>query len=473
MGEAGVHSLKGVISMGFTHSIARWIFNVGYHDFSEDVKQSAKRCILDTIGVALAGSKTDVSNIIREYVLHESCVGKSLIWGTGVRTSPGLAALANGTMIHALDFDETNYSSIAHPSAVVLPAVLAAAEVLKCNGEDFLSSFIVGYEVTCKLGRAVNPKAYEKGWWTTSMLGTIGAAAAAANLLRLNQEQTEWALGLAIGQASGIRANNGTLAKPFQAGRAAQNGVLSAQLAQEGLTASSTVFEKAAGFFDVCVGGIYQDVTELLGLPYDLVDPGVVFKQYPSCSASHAAVDALLGIISDRHLSWEHVISITCEVTPLVGMSLVYDSPTKPDEARFSMPFCIAAGLKERQLLPYCFDEDFLRDPVIRGLMKKVSMKVSPTHSTGEQGVFLKGPEAARVTIETDGKEVFSETVQYARGGIQDPLSWDDLVDKFRHCASSILEGSTIDQIVERVLRIESLNHASELVKLLQASPDL
>jgi 2-methylcitrate dehydratase PrpD len=454
--------------MGFTHSIAQWILNIGYHDFSEDVKQSAKRCILDTIGVALAGSMTDVSNIIREYVLHESCVGKSLIWGTGVRTSPGLAALANGTMVHALDFDETNYSSIAHPSAVVLPAVLAAAEALNCNGKDFLSSFIVGYEVTCKLGRAVNPKAYEKGWWTTSALGTIGAAAAVGRLLGLNQEQTEWALGLAIGQASGVRANNGTLAKPFQAGRAAQSGVLSAELARKGLTASSIAFEKPAGFFDVCVDGDYYDVAELLGRPFDLVNPGVAFKQYPSCSASHAAVDALLGMVSEYDLSWTDVISVTCEVTPLVGISLVYDSPTMPDEARFSMPFCIAAAIKEKQLLPYCFAQDYLKDSVIIELMKKVTMKVVPNCSIGEKGFSLEGPEASRVIIETRGKKLLSKTVQHAKGGTQNPLSLDEIYDKFCRCTESIIPDQKIDQIKRAVFGIESFTHAGELVGLLE-----
>jgi 2-methylcitrate dehydratase PrpD len=447
--------------MGFTHSIAQWVQDTGYHDLPEDVTQSAKRCILDTIGVALAGSRAEVSSIVREYVLHESCFGNSLIWGSGVRTSPGSAALANGTMAHALDFDETNYSSIAHPSAVVAPAVLAVAEAVNATGEDFLVSFIVGYEVTSKLGRAVNPTAYEKGWWTTSALGTIGAAAAVARLLGLSQEQTEWALGLAIGQASGVRANNGTLAKPFQAGRAAQNGVLSAQLAQKGLTASSMAFEKPAGFFDVCVDGNYKDVAEVLGHPFDLVDPGVSFKQYPSCSASHAAVDALLGMISEYELSWKEIASVTCEVTPLVNISLVYDSPTTPDEARFSMPFCIAAAIKEKQLLPSCFTQDYLRDSVIRELMKKVTMKVA-----GE-AISLEGPEAAKVTVETTEKQIFSRTVQHARGGTQDPLSEDELFVKFQRCAEYVLKGRRIDAIKEAVLGIESLTNISELARLL------
>lgn len=464
----GGNSLKGVILMGFTHSIARWILNTGYHDFSEDVKLSAKRCILDTIGVALAGSRAEASNIIMEYALHESAVGKSLIWGSGIRTSPGLAALTNGTMAHALDFDETNYSSIAHPSAVILPAVLAAAEVLNCTGEEFLSSFIVGYEVTSKLGRAVNPKAYEKGWWTTSALGTIGATTAVGHLWGLNQQQTEWALGLAIGQASGVRANNGTLAKPFQAGRAAQNGVLSAQLAQRGLTASPAAFEKTAGFFDVCVDGHYIDVTEVLGHPFDLVEPGVSFKQYPSCSASHAAVDALLGMISEHDLSWKDIASVICEVTPLVNMSLVYDSPAMPDEARFSMPFCIAAALKERQLPPSCFTQDYLKDSAVRGLMKKVTMTVAPNVSNGGQSFPLEGPEAARVIIETKGRQIFSKTVQHAKGGTENPLSWDELVNKFQHCVEPFFAGQEIDQIKEAVFGIESLTHVIELVRLLE-----
>ena len=168
--------------------------------------------------------------------------------------------------------------------------------------------------------------------------------------------------------------------------------------------------------FDVCVDGNYKDVAELLGHPFDLVHPGVVFKQYPSCSASHAAVDALLGMISEHALSLQDIASITCEVTPLVNMSLVYDSPATPDEARFSMPFCIAAALKEKQLLPSCFTQDYLKDPVISELMKKVTMKVASDVSVGERGFSLEGPEAARVTIETKDKQILSKTVQHAKG---------------------------------------------------------
>jgi 2-methylcitrate dehydratase PrpD len=454
--------------MGFTRSVAEWILNSGYQNVSDDVKQNAKKCILDTIGVALAGSKTEVSKIIIEYAGCESGVGKSLIWGSGIRVSSGLAALANGTMAHALDFDETNYSSIAHPSAVVIPAIFAIAEILNTTGKNFLSSFITGYEITCKLGRAVNPMAYEKGWWTTSALGTIGAAAAVAHLWNFNQQQIEWALGLAVGQASGVRANNGTLAKPFQAGRAAQNGILSAELARKGISASSMAFEKPAGFFDVCVGGDYNDVAALLGSPFDLVDPGVTFKQYPSCSASHAAVDALLGMVSDYHLTWTDIASVTCEVTPLVHISLVYDSPTTPDEARFSMPYCIAVALKEECLLPHCFTEEYLKDRDIRDIMKRITMKVVSDVSTAEQGISFSGLEAARVTIETRHKHIFSRTIQHAKGGTENPLSWDDLVKKFRDCTETIFTSLIIDQIIESVLNIDSLPSVRDLGRVLQ-----
>ncbi len=263
--------------------------------------------------------------------------------------------------------------------------------------------------------------------------------------------------------SSGVRANNGTMAKPLQAGRAAQNGIASAQLAKQGLRASVAALEAPAGFFDVCAERKYREVTELLGQPFDLIDPGAVFKQYPSCSASHAAVDALLEILAEQNLSCQDIVSVTCKVTPLVHISLPYRFPATPDEARFSMPFCIAAALKDKQLLPNAFTMEYVNDPILLELMKKVRLLVA------DESTNLKGPEAANVVIETETKQFFSKTVQYAKGAPQNPLGEDKLAEKFRRCAERAFRSRRIDAIKEAVLNVESLTSIQDLAKLLAA----
>jgi 2-methylcitrate dehydratase PrpD len=457
--------------MRLTRSLASWAMSTELHKLPKEATLIAKECILDTLGVAIAGSTTKVAKLVQEYAFQESCKPLSLIWGTARHTTPSTAALVNGTMSHALDYDETNYSAIGHPSSVIVPASLAVAEVVHSSGKEFLACFILGYEVMCKLGAAINPKTYPNGWWSTSVLGVVGAAVATSRLLGLTQNEIEWSLGLAVSQASGIRGNIGTLAKPFQAGRAAQSGVISAQLAKRGLTASNSIFEKSGRFLRLFGDEDQKNFIESLGKPFDLVDPGVAFKQYPTCSAAHSAVDAVIDLSREHDLAWENISSVFCEVTPLVMMSLIYDFPSTSDEARFSMPFCVAAALKERELPSWCFTEEYMCRPVIIESMKKVSMKVMPELSLGEGDFSLDAPESARVTIHSKDGRVYSKMVKNAKGGKENPLSLEELRNKFRSCTRSILPLENIKRCEDLVLEIEALDDINNLLELLRC-PD-
>jgi 2-methylcitrate dehydratase PrpD len=454
--------------MSLSKRLAIWALQTGFDDFPKEVVNTAKQCFLDTIGVALIASNSEAVQCVSRYALQEGGEPAALIWATGKRTSPALAALVNGTMAHAIDFDETNYSTIAHPSAVLIPAAMAMAELVNASGEELLSAFIVGHEIMCKLGLATNPWLYEKGWWSTSVFGVIGAAIVAARLLKLNRQQTQWALGLAVAQASGIHANIGSYAKPFKAGQAAQSGVVSALLAKQGLTSSDEIFEKKGGFFSVYVDDRYRSFTGLLGKPYDLLDPGVAFKQYPSCSGTHAAVDAAIHLARTHDLCWTKVSSVRCEVTPLVKMCLSYDSPLTTDQARFSMPFCIAVALQERDLAPQHFTDSRLQRDDIRACMLRVHMEVTPEFSGGKQGFCPDAPEATRVIIHTEAGATYSKLVRNARGTVQNPLSPENLVAKFRRCAGGVLSGERIDLCEKLSLTLESIEDIKALVRTLE-----
>jgi len=207
----------------------------------------AARAFLDTVGVILAGVPEEASRIVRDVVAEEHGAGATVI-GTTMLASPSNAALANGTAAHALDFDDMCFVSLAHPSAPLVPACIAAAEPVAASGRAVLDAYFIGFEIEARLGRVMNPRHYERGWHCTSTLGTIGAAAACGRLLGLDASAAARALAIAASEASGLKENFGTMVKPLHAGLAARNGVLAALLAKRGMTASAQALDGAQGF---------------------------------------------------------------------------------------------------------------------------------------------------------------------------------------------------------------------------------
>ena len=257
-----------------------------------EVRHAAKRCIVDLVGVAIAAVPNPMSRLVLDHARGIYASGVATVLGTPVRLSPVGAALVNGTSGHALDFDDTSYTGIMHGSTVVLPAALAAAEESAADGRRLLEAFIVGSEVTYAVALTCTTAHYFKGWWSTATCGAFGAAAAAAKALGLSVEQTTSALALAGAQASGPKVAFGTDAKPFLAGRAAAIGVEAALLAGKGLIGPPDIFEDPRGFLELLNDGRAEPgAIDDLGHMWRLVDPGIFFKQYPVCSAAHAAAE--------------------------------------------------------------------------------------------------------------------------------------------------------------------------------------
>jgi len=455
-----------------TKDLAQWAIQLNYQDLHPKVVTMAKYCILDTIGSALAGADTPVAKIVREFALEGACQGKASVWASHNQTRADLAALVNGTMAHALDFDETNYSSIAHPSSVVLPAVLSQAQYDTCSGQELLTAFVIGYEITGKLGAAVNPETYLKGWWTTSLLGTIGAAAAVARLSRFDTDQMTMALNLAASQAAGVISNFGTMAKPFFAGKAAQNGLTAARMASMGLTAATNLLDSEGAFFALITDGGVKDALTKIGTPYELIEPGVAFKRFPSCSATHAAVDAVIKLATAYDLKPEDLLRIRCEITPQVDYCLIYDEPNSLDEARFSLPVCVAQAFKYRDLPPVCFSTEELKDPVLQKLMKRIVKTVHRDFEPGGKNFYPDAPEASRIVIETKDGRVLSETVLHAKGSKQNPLTEKELIEKYRRLASPVLPENNIAEIEELVFTLETQEQAERLAQVMEERID-
>ena len=258
------------------------------------------------------------------------------------------AALANGTAAHALDFDDMCFVSLAHPSAPLVPAVLAAAESERLPGRAVLDAYVVGFEIEARLGRVMNPRHYQRGWHCTSTLGTIGAAAAVSRLLGLDAAAAGHALAIAASEASGLKENFGTMVKPLHAGLAARNGVLAALLARGGMTASDAGDRRSAGF--PARDGQRSERrstrrSRISATRWEMLDTGVTVKLYPSCAGTHPSLDAILDLRRREGFGADDVERIDVDVDSIVPTILIYDRPASGLEGKFSLPFCAAAAV--------------------------------------------------------------------------------------------------------------------------------
>ncbi len=307
-----------------------------------------------------------------------------------------------------------------HPSVPLLPAVLALGEKLDSSGSEVIDAFVLGFEVECKLGRVIGAPHYALGWHATSTLGTLGAAAACARLLRLDADQTQTALGIAASLASGVRQNFGTMTKPLHAGWAAHNGVIAATLAGRGFTADSAALEGESGLLSAASGDARLNSRALsrLGDPWEIVSPGIGVKLYPCCYATHRAIDAALEIVASDGPHHSNIESVEVTVSRGTLMPLQKPLPATGLEGKFSMEYCIAAALADGRVGLATFTDDAVRRPDLRKLMKRVVVR-----EERRAGAFPIGGRAL-VSVDTSGKVNHARVVETPKGDPQNPLSW-------------------------------------------------
>ncbi|MGH6831346.1 MAG: MmgE/PrpD family protein, partial [Methylocella sp.] len=276
--------------MGLTQEVASFVAKTRYRDLPREVVQLARGFILDGFGVALAGSTDECSRIVQAQIRQMRAKGESAILGAAWSAPAAKAALANGVAGHAMDYDDTQlstskeavYGLLTHPTTPVLAAALAIGEKEKISGEEFVLSYILGVEVECRIADAIAPRHYQDGFHSTATMGGLGAAMAVGKILRFNEEKLIRTLGIAASMASGLRENFGTMTKPLHAGRAAENGVTAALLAEAGFTSATNILEARRGFFNAMAGGYDENkIAGRLGRPYFMKEPGISIKPYP------------------------------------------------------------------------------------------------------------------------------------------------------------------------------------------------
>ncbi|MFJ3047658.1 MmgE/PrpD family protein [Herbaspirillum chlorophenolicum] len=445
-------------------AMSRWIVQLDDGDIPAGIRSVAQHCLIDTIGVIAAGSATRVAGHARALAGMGGADGMCSVIGTDVQADARHAAFANGVAAHALDFDDNCYAGFVHGSAVIAPAALAAAQHADADGSELVSAFVAGAECEYALGLASANVLYDQGWWTTGVLGPVGACAAAARLLRLDERQTAAALGLAVAGAAGIKACFGTDAKAFLAGRAAEAGVTAAFMAQLGASGPIDAIEHRNGFARLFNGGRWNaQAVEMLGTRWALQSPGVDIKRIPVCLSSHAAVDAVMALVQAHAIDAGEIAAITCDVPPIVIANLIHDDPATPQQAQFSMPFAVAVSLLHGTVGLEHLSAPTLADPRLRELMAKVGMTSGAYWE--DPGHRAAAPEGAQVSIALRDGRIVQAFRDFARGAARYPLSAEEVDAKFRGCLHFAGLGQA-DGWLERLRSLDSCGKVRGLFRV-------
>jgi 2-methylcitrate dehydratase PrpD len=457
-----------------TSYVARFIVETKARRIPRDVMHLAKRSILDGIGLALAGNAAESGRLVRAYLRKLGCTSNrgATIIGTNLKAPARFAAFANGIAIHADDYDDTQlavakdrvYGLLTHPTAPALPAALAIGEAENRSGLDVLTAYQIAVEVETKLCEAIAPRHYDDGFHSTATFGTLAAAAAAARLMGLDLAQTRRALGIAASQSAGLRENFGTMTKPFHPGRSAESGIVAAEFAAIGWTATPIVLEAGRGFFKAAGGGYDPAAIEgKLGAPWTFAFPGVSIKPHPSGSLTHPGMGLMLELIRGHDIRPRDVVKVRVGTNRHMPNALIHHSPANELQAKFSMEFCMAILLLERKAGLAEFTDETVNRRDVRRMIEKIEFSV---HPEAEAAGYEKMTTIIDVDL-ADGRTV-SGRADFGKGSPANPMTDDELADKFRECAAwGGLAKPNAQKIVDAVFGLEKAKSIRELTRLL------
>ncbi len=359
-----------------TARLAHYSATLGYGDLDAGAHAVGRHCLLDWLGVALAGTRDETTRILREEAMAQGGTPQATVLGAGM-SSVLQAALINGTAGHALDFDDVHYDMPGHPTAAVAPALLAIAEREGTSGADTLTAFVAGVEVAARVGRYMTAAHYEQGWHATATVGTFGAAAAAARVLGLSPERTAVAFGIAGTQAAGLKSMFGTMCKPMHAGKAAANGLHAALLAARGFSARPDVLECAQGF-GATQSSAVDPAHALEGLGGPALVREVLFKYHAACYGTHASIEAARSLVDRQRLEPARISSVELRVKPRYLQMCNIQNPTTGLEAKFSLRMTSAMALSGVDTGdPDRYDEALCEDAGLRRLVERTTVAAS------------------------------------------------------------------------------------------------
>ena len=435
---------------------AAFVANTKFRNIPEGAVKKAKDAIHDCYGVTLAAKDAAAATIISDYISEQSCLPKATVLGLGIKSSSENAAFANGVLAHTLDYDDLHVGSGGHISCVLLPVILALGEEREASGADILTAYIVGFEIICRLGRQISRQSKALGFHTTSLWGPVGAAAAAASLMKLDIHHTRMALAIAASCASGLAGNFGSMTKGFHCGSSARAGLVAAKLAQKGFTGASDILERDRGFITTySQAPAAPDAMNTLGKAFALAD-GVEFRLYPGRPESQSAIATALCLVKTQDVAPQDVEEIIYETSKKV--------PNPANEEKFSIEYSMAAVILDRAAGVAQFRDEAVERPEARALMRKFTY-AHPIDHGGPEGALN---ERIRLRLR-DGREV-SHRVDRPVGILGGEIDTESLVMKYRNCAGSALSPTQVEGSLELLRNLENLGNIADLIGPFSAS---
>lgn len=444
-----------------TKALGKFASSLRYESIPPAAVQTIQTAFVDCVGVMIAGRNQPAPLLLRSAL--RSAAREAHLTFSSIATSSSDAAWINGTAAHALDFDDVDSVLRGHPSAVLVPAILAASEALNATGRQMIQAYFVGHQVWAELSRRDTDLHHNKGWHPTGVFGAIGAAAACANLSNLPEEQATCSIALGASQSAGLVSNIGTMTKPFHAGFAARAGVISAQLATKGFSAAPNALEHERGFLQAIspAGNVDTESGIEAGTGWN---SRLTIKKYPLCFCSHRAVDGILDLIRNERPIISNVRRVVVSTSLRNAIFLHHHLPQTALEAKFSMEFAMACALVAGRVgLAEATDEFVTRNDV-QDLMRRITI----VPDKREDPFMLGYAPHDSVSIEmTSGVSLESGPIASVRGDPEIPLTRDELWRKFSDCVNA---GEMNDQpkLFEALNSLEGISRASDLYSAIE-----
>ncbi len=439
-----------------TKTLAEYSTGISFDNLSAEAVEASKHCLLDWIGVTIAGLEEPLTQMLIEQAEADGGQKQASIVGDGRRVSTSQAALINGSASHALDYDDVQTRLQGHPTVPVAPVVLALGEKDGASGRDVITAFAAGVDAECRIGAYIGMSHYLKGWHSTATIGTFGAAVGASRMLGLDSEKCALAMGIAGTQAAGLKSMFGTMCKPLHAGKAAQNGLFAANMAARGFTSRPDVLERHQGFAHTQTEA--TDISAgLLGLHERFEVRDALFKYHAACYMTHSTIEAIHNIQRKANLVPDNIDKV--EVTVVAGAVDVCGIPTPSSglEGKFSLRYCAAIAINGDDTARLdTYSDEMVKEPHLVDLLNKVA--VAEKDSLERM--------AAEVTIHTKDGVVHYEHYDAGIPAADLDAQWDKLVNKFRACVDPVLGNEKTEKIIDKVKHLDKVDDIFELAAL-------
>lgn len=417
-------------------TLSEFVTGLNYDDIPASARETVERAFLDTVGVTLAGAYADAGETIfrTDDITPDDA---PTILGLDNDRPATQRALHTGTASHALDYDDLAWAMDGHPSATLVPPILALAAEADATGRDLVTAFTAGFELECTLAAPISPDHYEDGWHPTATFGTFGATAAAASLLDLTPKETVHALNIAASMPAGLKRNFGSMTKPLHAGLCSRSGVTAARLAYEGFTADSTAVSGDRGFWDLYGPEVRHDFTFDLEV-WALQEHGIHVKFYPCCYFTHTSIAGTAALVDEHDVDPQDIERIQVQVAQGAADALHHADPETGLEAKFSMEYTVASAAVRDRVGLTAFDDDAIDDPVVQQVRKRVTFEVDDELHYDSHEAYV------HIDTATDSYERLQENPP---GTHDNPLTDAQLRAKFDECARRAVTEETADAL--------------------------